>query len=672
MSMWRAILLGGVVLVLFASDPSWVRAQEAPEGEQPKETGISESKPPTSPETPSPEIPGEEPQQRPVVGGFDSTYLGGVSLQPSENQEYITLDVKDKDLAEVLRFISRQVGVNVIPDPEVKEKVTIELDRVEWRKSLEVIARQTHCKIVEESERLIRFTQPPSISMEFQEADIQVVLELLAKQAGANILIASDVKGKVSLSLREVPWEDALQAVVKTAGFVTVKTETAHTEIIRVVRPESLKDQLESRSFSLKYVRPSDRYVARISDVEKVADTVNPFSGTAGAVEARTSGRGGPSEQEEFTLYKALQKVVSKDGSLDYDENTNTFIVKETKPRLDEIERIIQVVDVRPPLIYVEVRFIATTNSDLLERGIKFDFDSTPETEGLIVSARGEQPDATASDPLFRFGGTFPFDMGKLDDIPKNFSSLGILDFTKLQAILRLVKEDENTRLLQEPTLTMVNNRPATIFVGDQVPFAVLKVQQDQNGNITASIDENKRSPIDVGFTLHLIPHWIPESDMIDLTIIPKVSRLSGRTSPAIDGFDRFEFSQQGGVTSSVIDLPRVASQTVVTYLRVQDGHTAVIGGLNTERREEIVSKVPLLSSIPILGNLFTWKRKRNTVDSLIILITPHLLKSVEQMDRAFDRAYENHLQRDYFYNKYEKQNEEIGGEEIIEEESAN
>jgi len=656
MAMWRATLVGGIVFLLITAVPLRVRAQGNPASDPPGGPGV----PIPAPSAP---IAGESPAENPVVGGFgggfDSTYLGGVALRPSENQEYITLDVKDKDLAEVLRFISRQVGVNIIPDPEVKEKVTIELDRVEWRKALDVIARQTHSKIVKESERLIRFTQPPSISMEFQEADIQVVLELLAKQAGANILIASDVKGKISLSLREVPWQDALDAVVKTAGYVTVMTETTHTEIIRVVRPESLKDQLETRSFTLRYVRPSDRYRARISDVEKVAESHDPFSGTAGALENRASGKSAPEEPEEFTLFTALQKVVSRDGSLDYDQNTNSFIVKETKPRLDEIERIIKLVDVRPPLIYVEVKFISTTNSDLLERGIKFDLAATPEIEGMIVSARGETPDSTAVDPLFRYGGTFPFDMGQLHRIPSDFSALGVIDFTQLNAILRLVKVDENSRLLQEPKLTMVNNRPATIFVGDQVPFAVQKVQQDQNGNITASIDENKRSPIDVGFTLHLIPHWIPETDMIDLTIIPKVSRLSGKTSPAIPGFDRFSFSEQGGVTSSVIDLPRVASQTVVTYMRVQDGHTAVIGGLNTEERVETVSKVPLLSSIPILGNLFTWKRKQNTVSSLIILITPHLLKSTEQNDRAFDRAYEKHLKADYFYNKYEKPNME-------------
>ena len=608
---------------------------------------------PKPPEAPAAAPAAAPPTGKPASGAFDSSYLGGAEGVSAENPDYINLDVKDKDLAEVLRFISRRVGVNIIPDPEIKEKVTIELDRVEWRKALAVIARQAHCKVIDVDERLIRLTQPPSISMEFQDADIKVVLELLAKQAGANILIASDVKGKVSLSLREVPWQEALDAVVKTAGYTTVLADSTTTEIIRVVDPKSLKDQLEVRSYRLRYVRPAEPYVAVISGVEKEAKSRNAFAGTAGAAEASASGKGGDKDVEGFPLRNALERALSKDGTLEYDQNTNTFIIKDIKPRLDEIENIIKLVDVQPPLIQVEVKFIVTNNTDLLERGIRFDLDNSAETDGLIISANGASPDPTGTDPLSTFGGSFPFDIGRPHK--RDFSALGILDLTKVRMILKLVKEDRNSRLVQEPILTMVNNQPATIFVGDEVPFAVQKITQDQNGNIAASIDENKRSPINVGFILYLTPHWIPDTDMVDLSVIPKVNNLSGVTSP-IDGFDRFAFTEGGSSTSSVIDLPRVRSQTVVTYLRVQDGHTAVIGGLNTEERLERVAKVPLLSNIPILGNLFTWKRKENKVSSLIILITPHLLRSTEQADRQSDAAYERHRKTDFFYNRYEKE----------------
>jgi len=590
-------------------------------------------------------------------------FLSGGDQGGRESNEYITFDWKDKDLHEALRSISHKVGVNIIADPEVKEKVTIQLDRVEWRHALKVIEKLTHCRMVEVSDRLIRFTQPPSISMEFQDADIKVVLDLLAKQSGANIVMASDVQAKVTLSLREVPWREALQEIVEAAGYVIVKagTETGN-EILRVVRPESLKDQLETEHFVLQYIRPNDPYFAVISDVEKYAKS--PFGGQGASGTLDKSSQGGQGEKSTFSLEEALRDTLSKEGTLKYDEHTNTFIVKDTKPKLDEIRNIITRVDVKPPQIYVEVKFIRTTNTDILERGIKWDLPNTPERDGFVSSVYGAQPNPLASDPLFLFGGTFPFDLGKIGDIPENFRALGIMDFTQTRAVLKLVKDDENSRVVQEPTLTMLDNKPATIFVGDEVPFAVQKIQQDQNGNITVAIEENKRSPINVGFTLYLQPHVIQGTDMINLTVIPKVSRLSGTTSD-IEGFEKFSFEQGATGTKATLDLPRQELQTVVTYLRVHDGHTAVIGGLQTERKSEIETKIPGLSSIPILGNLFTWKRKKNNIESMIILITPHIVKNVGDEDLRFQTALKRHQDKDYFYQKYEKEEAEAPTEGV-------
>ena len=297
------------------------------------------------------------------VGNIQDYFSGGEPAA-TESNEYITCDVKDKDLTEVLRFISHQVGVNIIADPEVKEKVTVQFDRVEWRHALDVIAKQTRCRIVHVSDRLIRFTQPPSISMEFQDADIKVVLDLLAKQSGANIVIASDVQGKVSLSLREVPWREALQTLVETAGFVIVKSETeSGNEILRVVRPESLKDQLETEYFVLRYVRPNDPYVAIIADVGKYAASQFEGQGASGALD-----KAGAREKAGFSLEEALKETLSKDGSLRYDDNTSTLIVKDTKLKLAEIRDIIKRVDSPRMKLLFDVYHVQIQDGDLIRR----------------------------------------------------------------------------------------------------------------------------------------------------------------------------------------------------------------------------------------------------------------------------------------------------------------
>jgi len=599
-------------------------------------------------------------------GGGLEAYFSNSDPQVPGSSEYISFDFKDKDLHDVLRFISSKIGVNVIADSTVTETVTATFDKVGWRDALEVIAQQTNCKIVERSDRLIRFMQPTTISMEFQDADIKVVLELLAKQAGVNIVMASDVQGKVSLSLRDVPWREALDTLVKTAGYVLVREEASTaTEILRVVPPESLRRQLETRHFSLRYVRPKEPYIAIMSDIGELAAHTGPSASTE---------EGGVGEDPVFHLESALRQVVSADGGqLTYDPGTNTFIIKDVKPKLDEIAEIIRLVDVPPPQVYVEVKFVRTTNTDIYERGIKFDDPSTPERDGFRASIRMAEPRefvgpgaGAEDDPLSIFGGNFPFDVGRSDGNAlgvTGFQSLGILDLTQTRALLKLVRDDERSRIVQEPTMTMVNNRPAVIFVGDTVPYAVQEIQQDQNGNITVGIEENPNSPVNVGFTLYLTPHVVPGTDQIDLSVIPRVSTLSGTTSP-VAGFERFAFSAPGeDATETFIDLPRTSSQTVVTYLRVQDGQTAVIGGLQTERRVEIETQVPLLSSIPVLGNLFTWKRKQADIESLMILITPRILKTVAQQRSVFNTAIRRHKKADFFYEKYEAPFEESDAE---------
>lgn len=578
------------------------------------------------------------------------------AMQATGGVDLVTIDVRDKDLREVLSQIGDQVKVNIVVDPQVEESVTLTLETIDWREALDILARETNCVVVEVSDRLIRFTQPPSINIEFQDAELAVVLELLAKQSGANIVISEDVQGKVSLTLRDVPWREALNTIVKTAGYVVVSEREGVSEILRIVSPEKLTQQQETRIYQLRYIRPPEQYVAIISDIEK----------QAGSLGTNTT-----DSEEEFTLLRALRRALSPGGEMDFDVKTNSIIVKDIAPRLDEIAEIIAEIDVEPALVQVEVKFISTANDDILEAGLKLDDPNTPGRDGFRLSARGASPssnfadlsglgvipDATTGVPIYNGsvvsnGGTWPFDIGNMQSIGVPYQALGVLDFTQTQLLISMVKDDENSKIVQQPFLTTLDNYPSTIFVGEEVPFAVQNVQQDQNGNVTVSIDENSRSPVNVGFTLYVSPHVIPGTDMIYMNVIPKVSTLVGNTSD-IPGFDRFRFSDPGSGTSAFIDLPRESSQTVVTYLRVRDGQTAVIGGLHTERRVEIESAIPFLSDIPYLGEAFKWRRRQADVNHLLILVTPRIIKSSDVSEEIYQNALREAERWDYFKEKY-------------------
>jgi len=599
------------------------------------------------------------------------------AMQATGGVDLVTIDVRDKDLREVLSQIGDQVKVNIVVDPQVEESVTLTLETIDWREALDILARETNCVVVEVSDRLIRFTQPPSINIEFQDAELAVVLELLAKQSGANIVISEDVQGKVSLTLRDVPWREALNTIVKTAGYVVVSEREGVSEILRIVSPEKLTQQQETRIYQLRYIRPPEQYVAIISDIEKQAGSL---------------GTNITDSEEEFTLLRALRRALSPGGEMDFDVKTNSIIVKDIAPRLDEIAEIIAEIDVEPALVQVEVKVISTANDDILETGLKLDDPNTPGRDGFRLSARGASPssnfadlsglgvipDATTGVPIYNGsvvsnGGTWPFDIGNMQSIGVPYQALGVLDFTQTQLLISMVKDDENSQIVQQPFLTTLDNYPSTIFVGEEVPFAVQNVQQDQNGNVTVSIDENSRSPVNVGFTLYVSPHVIPGTDMIYMNVIPKVSTLVGNTSD-IPGFDRFRFSDPGSGTSAFIDLPRESSQTVVTYLRVRDGQTAVIGGLHTERRVEIESAIPFLSDIPYLGEAFKWRRRQADVNHLLILVTPRIIKSSDVSEEIYQNALREAERWDYFKEKYgeptttgetEEEGEAVGAVEV-------
>ncbi|HBO53453.1 MAG: hypothetical protein OSB83_10995 [Planctomycetota bacterium] len=583
--------------------------------------------------------------------GLFRQYISGSDREPGNflGAGYVNLDCKDEDLSVTLKTLSASAGVNIIADANVKEKVTISVERLHWIEAMKLLAKQSNCKVVRVSSRLVRFTQPATVSMEFNDADIQMVVDLIAKQAGANIVIGRQVEGKVSFSLNNVPWREALDTLVKTAGFVVVSGAASSSEdssILRVVHPDTLKSEFETRSFQLRYIRPSEPYVARMANIENLAHEVVGISAGAEASASASDG---------FPLEEALRQIVTADGGqLTYDPGTNTIIVKDTRPKLEEMAEIIKLLDVAPAQVHVEVKFIRTTNTDLLEQGIRFDDPSTPERDGFTASTRfitpRENPEFSG-DPLSIFGGTFPFNVGRsgVSSLGVNgFQALGVLDLTQMHAFLRMVKDDERTQIIQEPALTMLDNHPAVIFVGETIPFAIQQIQQDQNGNVTVAIEENDRSPINIGFTLYITPHVVPGTDEINLSIIPKVSTLSGSSS-SIAGFERFAFSAPGSQTESFIDLPRESAQTVVTYMRVRDGQTAVIGGLQTEKRSNVKTSIPILAGIPLMGRLFSWNKEKAEIESLLIMITPRILNNSEQEEKFFRDRINKHREEDFF-----------------------
>jgi type II secretory pathway component GspD/PulD (secretin) len=576
----------------------------------------------------------QEPASRPVL-----------VVGPHFNDTRVSIHAKDLPLADVIAYLQERAGVNIVLAEGVKEKVTVDLDLVPWRLALETVAEKAGCVLVEKAANLIRVEQPPRVTFEFTGADVRQVIDAIAKVAGASVVVAPNAEGSVYLRINDVPWRTALDTVAKSQGLVVVEDAW---NILRVVHPSALEEQLETKVFPVRYLRPPAPYVPKIK-TEYAEGTVKPPT---------------QDPEKDFTLIKTLRSMLSKSGKLDYIARSNMIVVKDIAPVISQIGRILQEVDLEPAQIFVDVKFVTTSNNDVLNYGIdpgeqgfaaSLTGGSIPSRLPFHLGGGGWNNNITAvSNPTTAVGDTTisgytPPILGT--DPGSAGVTYGALDFTKATFTLNLLKKDDKARIVQSPKLLALDNQEATIFVGRTIRFAQTEAEQGQAGGLTYSIKEAANSPVQTGFQLYMIPHIIPGTNKIMMTLIPEAEQLVGRSSdPNLAGFQIFT-SGEGTPNEVSIALPQVASSTMVSTMLLESGYTAVIGGLITESETENINKIPVLGDIPILDFFFKSVKKNKVRESLLIFITPRILRdhdSFEQLVRLEEQRRQKAVEAEY------------------------
>jgi general secretion pathway protein D len=296
--------------------------------------------------------------------------------------------------------------------------------------------------------------------------------------------------------------------------------------------------------------------------------------------------------------------------------------------------------DVEPAQIFIDVKFVSTLNADLLNLGVDYG-DSGPQ-----VSISGGQIPITFPFTLGDGGfedslianstETGPFADDSLNAGATLFPNtiFGALSFTQFQATLRLLQRDQRSEVIQAPKLIAMDGKTATIFVGETVRYAEAKSEQGQAGGLLLTVKEADSSPAEIGFQLLVRPHVVPGTQKIVMEIIPKETSLSGssaNSSLAPAGFDIFTVGAAG--LEGSIALPRTRASTMLTEMMLENGQTAVIGGLTTDVDTKVISRVPFISRIPILGELFKHRAQTRDRRSLVIFVTPTLVHTPEDTE---------------------------------------
>jgi len=550
----------------------------------------------------------------------------------------VNLNIADRSLEDVVAELRARSGANIVViDPQDAEKsisdkrVTIELNDVPWRDALDLVAEKVGAVVERRPAEILAIIRPHKVSILTEvPTDIREVIKAIAKSAGANVVVGPEVVGTIDVRFQDVPWREALNVSAKSLGFVVV--EEGHG-VLRVVSPSKLEDQLETRTYQLRYLRPKSLYKPVIKS-EFIQQT---------AAKAGAAGASANDPTKGFGALMALKKALSPKGDLDYIDTANVVIIRDTQQVHDSIKSMLTRLDVEPAQVFCDVKFVSTLNGDLLNLGVDYGADGAQVTgvggqipitlpfnagsggwEDLIIATpSGDGPFADMMTEGINGGATF---------IPDTI--FGSLSFQKFQGTLRLLQRDSSTEVIQAPKIIALDGQEATIFVGETIRYAEAKSEQGQAGGLQLTIGEAGGSPVEIGFQLLMRPNVVPGTDRIMMEVIPKETSLSGTSSNsaiAPQGFDIFTIGASG--LEGSIALPRTRSSTIVTTMMLDAGQTAVIGGLTSDQDVKIHSKIPFLGDIPVLGFLFSHDSNSRERRSLIVFVTPTIVHTREDQE---------------------------------------
>ena len=428
------------------------------------------------------------------------------------------------------------------------------------------------------------------ISMDFKDADLTNVFRIIAEVSNLNVITADDVKGKVSLRLVNVPWDQALDVVLRSKSLGAAQ----EGNVLRIAPLSSLRKEEQDRFDAQKQVDQSrQEAMNRAAEVkatqEAVFDTI-PVS-----------------YSKASELLVKIKPLASKFGKLDSDDRTNVLIIRDLPQNIAEVKALVATLDTATPQVLIEARIVEVETAFARELGIQWggayrDGTSTKfgmtGGQGVTGAANPGAPiDAattnpfTATNPPPSYAVNLPAAIGLGTG---GGIAFGILkDNLRLDLALSALESSGNAKIVSSPKVVTLDNKEATIEQGTQIPYSTVSA----SGTNTQFVDATLR--------LKVTPHITPD----------------GRVSMKVEAQN--DSPGQPTPTGQLA----INKKKATTEVLILDGETAVIGGIMQVSRTEDQSGLPWLSKIPVLGYLF--RRDTNTARNreLLIFITPKILK---------------------------------------------
>ena len=441
------------------------------------------------------------------------------------------------------------------------------------------------------------------ISLDFQDANIKSVLRLLAELAGVNIVSGDDVKGNITIQMKNVPWDQALDTILSITGLGRRQTGT----VITVMTLDKIKKDEADRLAVVESKRKSDeeqRARPALENRVKKIDYTDAKKLTDNLLDLLSRDKDGK------VLYGASVRV---------DEHSNSLIIKATRDDMAKLDRVIEEIDKPTAQILIKANIVETTKDTARNLGIQWGgmWGQKIGSQGLYVTPGGTG--GSAIPPGSAFSGAYtPTSVGTGiagQGFGVNFpattmsttasASLGLLFGTIgeniLDVELNALQKDGKLNILSSPSITTLDNQLAFTENGEKVPFVTTEV------GATGTV--RKVDFINAVLRLEITPHVI---DGKRLKMKIKVQKDEADPSRNVD------------------NNPYIIKKQTETNLIVEDGETIVISGLTKQKTTENTNGVPWLKDIPLLGWLFKGEGTSDNMQEVLIFITPTIMKPQE------------------------------------------
>ncbi|HEX9243121.1 MAG TPA: type IV pilus secretin PilQ [Anaeromyxobacter sp.] len=412
------------------------------------------------------------------------------------------------------------------------------------------------------------------ITLDFHDIDIRNLLRLIADVSKKNIIVGDDVTGKVTVSLRNVPWDQALDLVLKSKGLG--KEEMGN--VIRVAKFEVIASEQKARADAEKARAPTLPLKVRIIPVNFAR---------AGEMSAR------------------IKDVLTERGTVSTDDRTNVLIVKDIQEALVRAEGLVRNLDTEIPQVLIESRIVEASSNFNKALGVQWGGNlaftqATGNPTGLVFPNNGSATGGIAGGPSTGTAATPNYAVSL--PAPVGDGSGGALGLIlgsaggafNLNLRLSALENSGVVKTISAPKIATIDNREATIGQGISIPFSQVSASGVNTTFIEAKLE------------LKVTPHV-----SADGSILLKIKATNNQANPQLTGAN---------------GQPSISKREADTEVLVKDGETTVIGGIYTRQTSSSRKEVPFLGKLPVIGWFFRNAAEQDDHTELLIFITPRIL----------------------------------------------